>query len=192
MTEDQAIDTPDEEGAIPTTRLALMLGAAIIALLSLLSYLAPIGTPVPGSEMTRLWEAQQITAVDVGETAIVCYLKEPQVVQEFDGGRPGYSEAIRVFRDEVGESQLDIWRQAGVPVQMRTKTTDGALGPYTWMVVVAMLLGAGGWHLVDQARRHRRDGSPRQRIADLEKQLEQGTIDPDRYRREVEQLSTEL
>ncbi|MBT3344794.1 MAG: hypothetical protein HN712_02805 [Gemmatimonadetes bacterium] len=194
MTKNQEVvaDTPEEEDVIPTTRLALMLGAAIILLLSLLSYLAPTGTPVPRTEMTRLWEADQIAAVDVGETAIVCYLKDPQLVQEFDAGRPGYAQAIRVFRDEIDESQLETWRQAGLPVQFRTQTTDGALGPYTWMVVVAMLLAAGGWHLVDQARRHRRDGGPRQRIADLEQQLEQGKIDPDRYRREVEQLSTEL
>lgn len=196
MTQSSTVTAPEEEeekGRIPTLRLALMLGAAIVLLLSLLTYLAPLGTPVPYSEFQRLSEAQQITSIDVGETAIVGYLETPQPVQGIEGGGPEYAQAVRIFRaDNVSDTQLAAWRAAGLQIRHESSTTDGALGPYTWVVIVGLLLAAGGWHLIDQALRHRRYGSPRQRIADLEKELDQGKIDPDRYRREVEQLSTEL
>ncbi len=184
--------TDSQDESIPTLRLSMMLAGAMIAMLSLLSYLAPVGIPVPETELRRLLDADQVTSVDVGVTAIVAYLQESQLVQQLDGGRPAQTGAVRVYRSMVEDSQLDSLRQTGLTVQEESRTTDGALGPYTWVAVVALLLSAGGWHLVDQARRHRRDGSPRQRIADLEEQLEQGKIDPDRFRREVEQLSTEL
>ncbi|MED5414511.1 MAG: hypothetical protein VYC64_06145 [Candidatus Latescibacterota bacterium] len=186
MTEDA------KEPTIPTTRLALILGTLILVMLGLLSYLAPLGTPVSAQELHRLLNEDRIGSIDVGVTAIVGHLTEPQLVTQLDGGRPAQVQAVRVFRSLVLDEQLDSLQQSGLDIRENSRTTDGALGPYTWAAVVGFLLIAGGWHLVDQAARHRRYGSPRQRIADLEKQLEQGKIDPDRFRREVEQLSTEL
>lgn len=183
---------PEAPGSVSATRLALLLGGGIVLMLSLLSFLAPLGTPVPVSELERLSEAGQISSIDVGTTAVVVYLKQAQAVQEADGGRPAYTEIVRVFADQVAAGRLEEWTAQGIAVRSNSRTTDGALGPYTWAAVVGFLLLAGGWHLVDQARRHRLHGSPRQRIADLEQQLQQGKIDPDRYRREVEQLSAEL
>ena len=192
-TPDDMTSTPDEgDSKVSTGRLALVLGASIIGLLGLLTWLAPLGVPVAAAELQRLLQAEQVVAIDVGTTAIVAYLAETQLVQQLEGGRPAQTQSIRVYRSLVDEAQLDSLRQTGIPVRQQSHTTDGALGPYTWIFVVILLLGAGGWHLVDQARRHRRHGSPRQRIADLERELEQGKIDPDRFRREVEQLSTEL
>ena len=185
--------TPDDgDSKVSTGRLALILGASIIGLLGLLTWLAPLGVPVASAELQRLLQAEQVVAIDVGTTAIVAFLEESQLVQQLEGGRLAQAQSIRIYRSLVDEAQLDSLRQTGIPVRQRSSTTDGALGPYTWIVVVLLLLAAGGWHLVDQARRHRLHGSPRQQIADLERELEQGKIDPDRFRREVEQLSTEL
>ena len=48
------------------------------------------------------------------------------------------------------------------------------------------------WHLVDQGRRHRRGGSPRQRLRDAERDLQDGKLTRAEYDDLVVDISTEL
>ena len=79
---------------------------------------------------------------------------------------------------------LARWRASGVTVALGSESGRW-LRELAWLAVVGGLLLFGLYNLVQQARRHRREGSPRERIAQARKDLEEGRLTRDEFERRV-------
>ncbi len=61
-----------------------------------------------------------------------------------------------------------------------------------WIGFVSLLLLFGMYHLVMQARRHRRDGSPRQHLDHARADLAAGRISAEEFERRATAISIEM
>lgn len=183
-------DTPTLPPMSPTT-LAAMLGSGLVALVLLLGILAPSEVIVDLERLDQLVADGVVERLEVSPSEIIAQLSEPVIIQ--DAGQRMRAQAVLVPRATVGgEAAVERWRAAGAPVVNVAADAGRRLREALWGSAVAGLLLFGVYHLVQQARRHRREGSPRQHLAEVQQQLDDGHITREEYERQVAEISPEL
>jgi type VI protein secretion system component VasK len=91
------------------------------------------------------------------------------------------------------EAAVDRWRAAGVLVVAGETGGDQRWArDLAWTAIVGGLLLFGVYHLVQQARLHRREGSPRERLAEAQAELEAGRISREEFERRAAEITPEL
>lgn len=194
MTDD--MPTSDDSGSngsgsqISPTRLALILAGGLLLLVLLLSALGPSDVPVDGQRLEALIEEGHVQSILISETSLVGMLRQPILVQV--GGQQHRAGQVRIDGWSGSEDQITAWRQAGVNVTHSDEARRSTARDTAWLVAVSCLLLFGVYHLVLQGRKHRREGSPRQRLDEVRAELDAGRISPEEYERRAQAISIEL
>ena len=171
--------------------LALMLAAGLVGLLLLLSLLAPSETAIGRERMEELVSQAMVERVEVIDGRLIGRLRQPVVIEEA-GHRAVTRDVILPMPDGAAVVEdLARWRASGVAVALGSGSRRW-LRELAWLAVVGGLLAFGLYNLVQQARRHRREGSPREWIARARKDLEEGRLTRDEYERRVSEIAPEL
>ncbi|MEE2658033.1 MAG: hypothetical protein VX733_05965 [Candidatus Latescibacterota bacterium] len=170
------------EGTSPT-KLALALGGGLLALVALLSALAPHEMPVSEEQFTDLIEAGDITIIEV---------EGPLLFATSAGGGGSENRPVLVDRRRPPSAEeISRWKVSGILVSER-RATGSDLRDTTWLLTIVALLLFGVWQLISQARRHRQDGSPREHIERAESELRDGKISREEFEKRVSAYSVEL
>jgi hypothetical protein len=181
-----------EEQQISPTTLALVLGAGLLGLVFVLSLLAPEELPIDMDRLETLVAEEMVQSIEVTEGSIVAKLSEP-VLLDVAGQRYRTEAAIIPgLIDTTKQQAIDRWTAAGVPVVAVEESTQRGLREAAWIGFVVLLLVLGVYHLVMQARVHRRDGSPRQRLDEALADRDAGRISPEEYERRASAISIEM
>jgi hypothetical protein len=176
--------------ALSPTRLALMLGAGLLGLVLLLSLLAPEDIPVELGQLDRLVKEGRVDHLAVHEGQVRAQLHEPVLV-ELSGQRYRTDRVVLTLPSATVEQHLTAWGPA-VSSIVRDDAPSSHWRESLWLALVGLLLLFGLYHLFVQARRHRREGSPRQRLEEAREEFEAGRISSEEYERRASALSVEL
>lgn len=177
---------------VSPVRLALVLGAGLLALVMLLSLLAPEELPVDLERLQILVDEGLVISVAVGDGSLVAQLRE-QVALDLAGQRYRTDAVVvagpvdQMLRDRVAD-----WSATGVAVVRVDDPPGRSLRDAAWIGFVLLLLSMGVYHLVTQARTHRRDGSPRQRLDEAQADRDAGRITAEEYERRASAITIEM
>ena len=182
----------DGEKQISATRLAVTLGAGLLALVVLLSLLAPPEIPIDLDRLESLVEEGRVASIEVSDVSLVARLREPVLLDL--GGQRRRSEVVIVtgIVDADGQEAIRRWGEAGLSIASVEAPPERGLQEAAWVGFVSLLLLFGVFHLVAQARTHRRDGSPRQRLDQARADLDAGRISDEEYERQASAISIEM
>lgn len=173
------------------TVLAAALGAGLVLLVLLLNMLATPEALIDGDRLAALVAQGEVVRIELGDAGIAAHLRRPAVLDE--GGQRLRSAHVLVPGAEADGEQRDRWQSAGIEVAESLGGGGGRrVRELVWTVAVAALLLFGLRHLIDQARRHRREGSPRQRLEALHAAFQEGRVSREEYERQVDDISVEL
>ncbi len=181
-----------EAQQISPTKLALILGAGLLALVVVLSLLAPAELPIEMDRMETLVTSGHVLSIEVTDGSITARLQEPVVLEV--AGQQYRTEAVSIagIVDVEKRLALDRWGQAGVSVIAMEEPPGKLLREVAWLSFVIFLLALGVYHLVVQARTHRRDGSPRQHLDEALADRDAGRISAEEYERRATAISIEM
>ena len=173
------------------TALALMLAMGLLGLLLLLSLLAPSETSIGPERMEELVSQAMVERVEVIDGRLIGRLRQPVVIEEA-GHRAVTRDVILPMPDgSVVVEALARWRDSGVTISLGAESRRW-LRELAWLAVMGGLLLFGLYNLVQQARRHRREGSPRERLARARQDLDEGRLTQEEYERRVAEIAPEL
>ncbi len=162
--------------------LVLLVGAVLVGL----NLLDPLLVRVNGEQFEALVEGGAVLEIRVRGSTVEGVLTRPvRLVSE----REAVSAVQIEWGGEPGQGEISRWEQGGARVVMLpgSPRRDGP-----WAAAVAFLLAGGVWHLVAQARRHRRSGSPRERLKEAERQFRAGELTQEQYDHLVAELTIEM
>ncbi len=190
-THDETRESPGTTQEPSPTALALILALGLIGLLLLLSLLAPSETAIRPERLEELVSQDMIERIEVVEGRLIGRLRQPLVIEE-EGHQSLTKDIIVPMPDEdVVIEALARWRASGVALSVGTDRGRW-LRESAWMAAIGGLLLFGLYNLVQQARTHRRTGSPRERLARARKDLEEGRMTQEEYERRVSEIAPEL
>ena len=190
-THDETRESPGTTQGPSPTALALILALGLIGLLLLLSLLAPSETAIRPERLEELVSQDMIERIEVVEGRLIGRLRQPLVIEE-EGHQSLTKDIIVPMPDEdVVIEALARWRASGVALSVGTDRGRW-LRESAWMAAIGGLLFFGLYNLVQQARTHRRTGSPRERLARARKDLEEGRMTQEEYERRVSEIAPEL
>ena len=181
----------NEEKQVSATRLAVTLGAGLLALVVMLSLLAPPESSIDLSRLEDLVADGRVASIEVSDV-IVAHLQEPVILDM--GGQRRRTETVIVtgIIDADRGEVIRRWREAGLSVVAVVAPPQRGLQEAAWGGFVSLLLLFGVYHLVTQARTHRREGSPRQRLDQVRADLDAGRISDEEYERQAAEISIEM
>ena len=181
----------NEEKQVSATRLAVTLGAGLLALIVMLSLLAPPELSIDLSRLEDLVADGRVASIEVSDV-IVAHLQEPVILDM--GGQRRRTETVIVtgIIDADRREAIRRWREAGLSVVAVVAPPQRGLQEAAWVGFVSLLLLFGVYHLVTQARTHRREGSPRQRLDQVRADLDAGRISDEEYERQASEISIEM
>ena len=181
-----------EVSQISPTRLALILGVGLLTLVVVLSLLAPAELPIDLERLEALIAENAVESIEVTDRSFIARFREP-VLLEVAGQRYRTEAAIIPGIVDVEKRQaLERWSAAGVSVLTLDEPPGRVLREAAWIAFVVLLLLLGVYHLVMQARTHRRDGSPRQRLDEALADRDAGRISAEEYERRASSISIEM
>ena len=190
-THDEVRESPGTTSGPSPTALALILALGLIGLLLVLSLLAPSETAIRPERLEELVSQDMVERIEVVEGRLIGRLRRPVVLEE-EGHRSLSEDVIVPMPDEAVLIEAFVrWRASGVAVSLGADRRRW-LREYAWMAVIGGLLLFGLYNLVQQARTHRREGSPRERLAQARKDLEEGRMTQEEYERRVSEIAPEL
>ncbi len=190
-THDETRENPGTTPEPSPTALALMLALGLISLLLLLSLLAPSETAIRPERLEELVSQEMVERVEVVEGRLIGRLRQPVVI-EAEGHQSLAKDVIAPMPDESELIEVFArWRASGVAVSVGSDRGRW-LRESAWMAAIGGLLLFGLYNLVQQARTHRRVGSPRERLARARKDLEEGRLTQEEYERRVSEIAPEL
>jgi hypothetical protein len=189
MTTDPVSAPPVPASTSPSAlRAGLALGGALLTLILVLNLLGDGIAPVSDGEFRQLLTRGEVSRVVISGERVVAELARAP-----DSPAP-QSDRVVVERSaaSISAAEREHWRQAGIEVVVGpAEAGTGQPGPGLWLI--GAFLAVGAWYLWDQVQQDRHGpGSPRRRLAVLEKQLEEGAITPDEFRRRADELAAEL
>ena len=191
MTTHEARESPGTTSGPSPTALALILALGLIALLLVLSLLAPSETAIRPERLEELVSQEMVEKIEVVDGRLIGRLRRPVVIEE-EGHRSLAEDIIVPMPDEaVLIEALARWRASGVAVSVGTDRGRW-LRESAWLAAIGGLLLFGIYNLVQQARTHRREGSPRERLAQARKDLDEGRLTQEEYERRVSEIALEL
>ena len=181
----------NEEKQVSATRLAVTLGAGLLALIVMLSLLAPPELSIDLSRLEDLVADGRVASIEVSDV-IVAHLQEPVILDM--GGQRRRTETV-IVTGIIDADRLEVirrWREAGLSVVAVVAPPQRGLQEAAWVGFVSLLLLFGVYHLVTQARTHRHEGSPRQRLDQVRADLDAGRISGEEYERQASEISIEM
>jgi hypothetical protein len=177
---------------ISPTKLAATLGAGLLALVVVLSLLAPSEYSIDLERLKDLVADGKVASIQVSNVSIAARLTEPVVLEI--GGQRHRTQSVIVSGDIGSDEKLTIeqWEATGLSVVSVGSPPDHGLQEGLWVGFVTLLLLFGLYHLVTQAQKHRRDGSPRQHLDEARADLDAGRISAEEYERRASAISIEM
>lgn len=173
-------------GTVPTRWLAFGLVALVGAVLLGVNLLDPPLASVDAEQFKTLLDEGMVSQIRIRGRTLECALARPVRLR-------GERAAVSAVQIEWGAApdagEVSRWEQGGVQV---LSLPEGGRRDGPWAIAVALLLAGGIWHLVAQARRHRRDGSPRERLQEAERQFGAGELTREQYDNLVAELTIEM
>jgi hypothetical protein len=182
----------NDASQLSPTKLALALAAGLLSLVLLLSLLAPKETPIELAQLEKLIADDRVALLEVSEGGVLGRLRAPMLL-DISGQRHRTATVIveSISASELAASRQD-WAAAELPVHNVSTPPNRALQETAWIGFVMLLLIFGVYHLVHQARRHRRDGSPRQHLDQARADLDAGRISSEEFERRAAAISIEM
>lgn len=170
-------------------KFALLLAVGLLGMVLLLNLLGSPEVPVGVEQFKRLEKEGLVEAVQISPGGWHVDLKRPCRIDN-GGGEFITRQVVLNGQGEPPNSLLADWRRKGIAVNHIPEPAHQA----GWVggVLVSGLLGLGLWHLWHQMQRHRREGSPRQHLEDLDKDLKAGKITQEEYQQRVEAIMAEM
>lgn len=178
-----------ERGEGIPLKFALMLALGLLGTVLLLNLLGSPEVPVGIEQFQRLEKEGVVEAVRVSPGGWHVELKRPCRIEN-GGGEFITKQVVINGQAEPAHAVLSAWRKKGIAVERIAEPVKQA----GWMggVLVCGLLGLGLWHLWQQMQRHRREGSPRQHLEELEKDFKEGKITKEEFERRAELIMAEM
>ena len=190
-TDDEASKSPQTTPGPSATALALILALGLVSLLLVLSLLAPSETAIRPERLEELVAQEMVERIEVVDGRLIGRLRRPVVIEE-EGHRSLAEEVLVPMPDgAVLIEALARWRASGVAVSVG-EARGRWLRESAWLAAIGGLLLFGLYNLVQQARTHRREGSPRERLAQARKDLDEGRLTQEEYERRVSEIAPEL
>lgn len=170
-------------------RFAVVLAAALLGLVLLLNVLGSAEVPVPPEYVQRFEKEGMIEAVHLAPGGWHLRLKRPTRVDN-GGGEIITREVVVKGQGEPQAEMVANWRLRGIAVEIvpDPEPRSGWVGG----LLLAALLGLGIWHLWQQMQKHRREGSPRQHLEALERDLKEGKITPEQFQVRADLIMAEM
>lgn len=178
-----------EEGEGISLKFALLLSLGLLATVVVLNMLGSPEVPVSVEQFQKLSKDGVIEGVKIAPGGWHAQLKRPCRIDN-GGGEFITRQVVVNGQGEPGRSEVNAWKDAGMAVEHISEPPQQA----GWMggALVGGLLGLGLWHLWRQMQRHRREGSPRQHLENLEKEFKEGRISQEEFQRRAEILMAEM
>lgn len=171
----------------------LFIAIAVLAIILALNWLGDGITSISEDDLHRLVARRAISRIEIRGERAVAELGEiaGDAGSSEEGNRPDRVMLPRPA-SAITEAEQEGWRKAGIEVVVVAgDNTDGQ--PTAGLLLVAALLALGGWYLWDQIRQDRHGrGSPRRRMAELDRDLQEGRVTPEEFQRRAEELSAEM
>lgn len=181
-------ENPGKGEGIPL-RFALLLALGLLATVILLNLLGSSEVPIGLEQFQRLGKEGAVSVVKIAPGGWHADLKRPSRIDN-GGGEFVTRQVVLAGQGEPDAATLGEWRRTGVKVEHIAEPPP----PAGWVggVLVSALLGLGLWHLWQQMQRHRREGSPRQHLEELEKEFKEGRLTQEEFERRAEGLMAEM
>ena len=90
----------------------------------------------------------------------------------------------------IDEVQRQDWRDLGIKVGDGEERVEN--NTWIWATIVVGMLGLGIWHLISQARKNLRYGSPRQWLEVVDREFQEGIISKEERDSRIEEISARL
>lgn len=182
------MEHPGEGEGMPR-KFALMLALGMLSTVLLLNLLGSPEVPVGIEHFQRLEKGGVVEVVKVSPGGWHVELKRPCRIEN-GGGEFITRQVVIKGQAEPASAVLAAWHKVGISVEYIPEPTQQA----GWVggVLVCGLLGLGLWHLWQQMQRHRREGSPRQHLEMLEKDLKDGKITEAEFQNRAEMIMAEM
>jgi len=171
---------------LSTGPLAGLLILVVVAVLVVLNLLEAPATAVSREQFDALLERGVVAEVWIGAGRLEARLTGPV---RFRGERQLVDRVVAELKVRPSDDEVGRWRAAGARLSAEPPKRQP---DWPWGGAVALLLAGGIWHLVAQARRHRRLGSPRQRLEEADRQYRDGELSRDQYEQLVSELTAQL
>lgn len=174
-------------------KFALVLAAALLGTVAILNLLGSSEVLVSVDQFQQLRQGGAVERVRVTPSGWHADLRRPCRINSSSGEFLA-RQILVAGQGRPKPAQLDEWRTAGIAVDFGQDPLAQSSGWRGWSggVLVSGLLGLGVWHLWNQVRRHRREGSPRQRLEELERDFKQGKLTQEEYTQRAEALWAEM
>ncbi|MFA6108904.1 MAG: hypothetical protein WDA75_09045 [Candidatus Latescibacterota bacterium] len=189
MDPERSVTGPGASGLI----IGLFIAISVLVIILALNWLGDGIKPISEDDWHRLVARRAISRIE---------LQGERVVAELGGVSQGDERDDKAIDPDlvllprpasaITEAEQARWREAGIEVvAVAGEDTDGQ--PTAGLLLIAALLALGGWYLWDQIRLDRQGpGSPRRRMAALERDLQEGRIPPEEFQRRAEEISAEM
>ncbi len=178
-----------EEGEGISLRFAVALAIGLLVMVLALNFLGSPEVPVSPEYLRRLDKEDLVASVQIAPGGWHIALRRPTRVDN-GGGELITQQLVVKGQGEPNAETSRGWRARGVRVEYieEPPQQSGWVGG----LLVSALLGLGLWHLWHQMQRHRREGSPRQHLEQLEKDLKEGKISQEEFQRRAELIMAEM
>ena len=183
------MDNEPEIGERLSLKVAVLLALGLLGTVVILNLLGSPEIPISNEQFLRLQKDRVIQTLKIAPGGWHIQLTRPCRID--NGGGEFITKQVLVGNqgEPTGE-MLERWRSQGVVVE-RIADPPQKSG-WAGGVLVGGLLSLGLWHLWQQMQRHRREGSPRQHLEELERELKAGKINQEDFQRRAEALMAEM
>lgn len=181
--------TEDTENRSPI-KLALVLAVALFGMVLVLNLLGSPEVRISLEQFQRLTKEGAVEWIKITPAGWYCGLDRVRRIANHHGEFTT-RQVLVPGQAEPGAGLLSEWRSAGIDLEY---SRDPVAPDSGWggMILVGGLLALGIWYLWQQVRKHRREGSPRQKLQELERDLQAGKVSQEEYAQRAEALWAEM
>jgi len=184
-----AEEAEDTENRSPI-KLALVLALALFGMVVALNLLGSPEIRISAEQFRQLKHEGAIEKITISPSGWHCGLGRVRRIAD-SHGEFVTQQVLLADQPEPTAAQLSEWRAAGIAIEYNLEPVAQSSG-WGGMALISGLLGLGIWYLWQQVRRHRREGSPRQKLQELERELREGRLSQEEYAKKAEALWAEM
>lgn len=183
-----ATNSETVDGMSPV-RLAWILASGLMAVIMLINAIGGDVTAIGENEFRELLRKGVIERISIqNQQSLVATLYDREKVKSRQGD---YLQSIFVeFSLPIDEVQRQEWRDLGIKVGDGEERVEN--NTWIWAAIVVGMLGLGIWHLISQARKNLRYGSPRQWLEVVDREFQEGIISKEERDSRIEEISARL
>jgi hypothetical protein len=174
--------------------IALALAVVIWVIILFLNWIGPVFIPVSAKQFEQLETAGLIESIQITPAQLQVRLHK-QVRVGNEAGESWLTDRVALDKSLDSlffESDIEGWKTAGISVHFQDDES-GNDRRWTGIVLLCGLFGIGIWYMWSQIKTDRSGkGSPRRRLMLLEKELKEGSITQEEYRKKAEEIWPEM